>query len=100
MTELYFEFRTTVCSRRMEILTLSSGGAGGIVELNLRLAADSRLELSGEAVAGGERLCAGRWHAVVVDRSHLGRADGSKLFSFNFHENCFPILPNLMTQEK
>jgi hypothetical protein len=76
MKELYFEFRTTACSRRMEILTLSTGGAsGGIVELSLRLAADNSLELNDRAVVaeGGERLCGGRWHAVVIDRSHLGR---------------------------
>ncbi len=84
MKELYFEFRTTVCSRRMEILTLSTGG-GGNVELSLRLAAENSLELNGQAVVaveGGERLCAGRWHAVVIDRSHLGRVMNAVAFFY------------------
>jgi hypothetical protein len=87
MKELYFEFRTTACSRRMEILTLSTGG-GGNVELSLRLAADNSLELNGQAVVaeGGERLCGGRWHAVVIDRSHLGRVKNAVAFFYNVLE--------------
>jgi hypothetical protein len=92
MKELYFEFRTTACSRRMEILTLSTGGAGGggggNVELSLRLAADNSLELNDRAVVaeGGERLCAGRWHAVVIDRSHLGRVRNAVAFFYILYE--------------
>jgi hypothetical protein len=87
MKELYFEFRTTACSRRMEILTLSTGGAnggGGNVELSLGLAADNSLELNDRAVvaAGGERLCGGRWHAVVIDLSHLGRVKNAVAFFY------------------
>jgi hypothetical protein len=87
MKELYFEFRTTACGWRMEILTLSTGG-GGNVELSLRLAADNRLEMNDQAVVaaaeGGERLCGGRWHAVVIDRSHLGRVKNAVGFSTLF----------------
>jgi hypothetical protein len=91
MKELYFEFRTTACGRRMEILTLSTGGAGGggNVELSLRLAADNSLELNGQAVVaewGGERLCGGRWHAVVIDRSHLGRVTKVVAFFYVVYE--------------
>jgi hypothetical protein len=95
MKELYFEFRTTACGRRMEILTLSTGG-GGVVELSLRLAADNSLELNGQAVVvvaeGGERLCGGRWHAVVIDRSHLGRVNNAVAFFYIVYERqgrCF-----------
>ncbi len=77
MAELYFEFRTSACSRLMEILTLTSHGSDQAAappsgQLSLRLAADNSLQLNERPVALGGQLCDGRWHAVVVERSHLG----------------------------
>ena len=99
--ELYFEFRSSVCGRRMEIVALANGKAvkGGSEKLNsLRLAitADNNgraLELNGEPVTiggGGGRLCDGRWHAVIIERSHVGislAVDGTEVV---------PLLPALL----
>jgi hypothetical protein len=110
MSELYFEIRMAggaACGARpMEIVTLQPDGPAAVAgngepsSIRVIMTAKGRLEVNGVATivnlsSGG--LCDGRWHRVVVERSHLGASlavDGVPA------DQPFPSLlpPSLMVQ--